>query len=291
MSRSDPATLETWPFWAPSQEASVQAALDLAGVGPGTRLVDLGCGDGQVLLAAAERGAAVAGIEADPALAREAAGHLAEAGVDAVVTTGDLLDPALELDADVYFTYLAPATLQRLLPVLSTKVGARLVTVDFAVPHLVPDRRVDPARLYRLPGRRRGVGAPGWSAAGTLVATVPDCQSLTCLELVHAGGPVESRLAGTLAEVVSVVTGADHVEGPAHLAVDLRWEPMPSGTLVGGTIRVSGTEDHAVFVIVTDTDEEGVWDLDDDGVDGLRRALRRRQRPATLTEVLAAASS
>ena len=290
MSSGDPATLETWPFWAPSEEASVQAALDLAGVGPGTRLVDLGCGDGQVLLAAAERGATVAGIEADPTLAREAAGHLAEAGVDAVVTTGDLLDPTLELDADVYFTYLAPATLQRLLPALSTKVGARLVTVDFAVPHLVPDRRVDPVRLYRLPGRRRGVGAPGWSTAGTLVATVPDCQSLTCLELVHAGGPVESRLAGTLAEVVSVVTGADHVEGPAHLAVDLRWEPMPAGTLVGGTIRVSGTEDHAVFVIAT-TDTEGVWDLSEDGVDGLRRALRRRQRPATLTEVLAAASS
>ena len=291
MSRSDPATLETWPFWAPSQEASVQAALDLAGVGPGTRLVDLGCGDGQVLLAAAERGAAVAGIEADPSLAEEAAGHLADAGVDAVITTGDLLDPGLELDADVYFTYLAPATLQRLVPVLSTKAGARLVTVDFAVPHLVPDRRADPARLYRLPGRRRTVGTPGWSTAGTLVATVPDCQSLTCLELVHPGGPVEVRLTGTLAPVVSVVTGADDLQGPAHLAVDLRWEPMPAGTLVGGVIRVTGAADHAVFVIVTDDDEEGVWDLSDDGVDGLRRALRRRQRPATVADALAAASS
>lgn len=269
----------------------MQAALDLAGVGPGTRLVDLGCGDGQVLLAAAERGAAVAGIEADPSLAREAVGHLADAGVDAVVTTGDLLDPALELDADVYFTYLAPATLQRLLPVLSARAGARLVTVDFAVPHLVPDRRADPARLYRLPGRRRGVGTPGWPTAGTLVATVPDCQSLTCLELVHPGGPVEVRLTGALADVASVVTGADHLEGPAHLAVDLRWEPMPAGTLVGGTIRVAGATGHDLFVVVTDTEEEGVWDLSDDGVDGLRRALRRRQRPATLTEVLAAASS
>lgn len=269
----------------------MQAALDLAGVGPGTRLVDLGCGDGQVLLAAAERGATVAGIEADPSLAQEAAGHLADAGVEAVVTTGDLLDPGLVLDADVYFTYLAPATLQRLVPRLATDTGARLVTVDFAVPHLVPDRRADPARLYRLPGRRRTVGTPGWASAGTLVATVPDCQSLTCLELVHPGGAVDVRATGTLDEVVSVVTGSDHLDGPAHLAVDLRWEPMTAATLVGGAIRVAGTADHAVFVLATDTDEEGVWDLSDDGVDGLRRALRRRQRPATVADVLAAASS
>ena len=163
----------------------MEAALDLAGVSSGDRVIDLGCGDGQVLLAAARRGATVSGIEADPDLAEEARGNLAGAGVEAEIRTGDLFDPGLPLDADVFFTYLAPATLQRLLPRLAPHRSARLVTVDFDVPGLTPTRRSGSARLYVLPGRRRPVGAPGWPCAGTLVATVPDHQSLSCLDVGH----------------------------------------------------------------------------------------------------------
>ena len=283
-------TAATWPFWAPSHEESVATALDLAGIEPGERVVDLGCGDGQVLLAAAGRGAVVAGVEADADLVAEATGHLEDAGVDAEVVHADLFDPTLDLTADVFFTYLAPATLQRLLPVLRARAGARLVTVDFAVPGLVPTRRDGPARLYRLPGRRRPLGAQGWPTAGTLVAAVPDCQSLTCLELVHPGGPTDVRLSGGVERVATLLAGADVLDGPAHLAVDLRWEPMAAGTVVAGTITTAGVDDHALFVVATE-EEDGMWDLTDGAVDALRRAMRRRQPPSTLAELLDATAS
>lgn len=281
-------TARTWPFWAPSRAEAVDAALDLAEVGTGTRLVDLGCGDGQVLLAAARRGAVVAGIEADEDLVAEARANLAGAGVEADVRLGDLFDPDLVLDADVLFSYLAPATLQRLLPRLRRERGARLVSVDFDVPGLVPSRRAGAARLYRLPGRRRPPGRPGWPSAGTFVATVADVQSLSCLTATHPGGPTRVRAGRPLAAVATALSGADALDGPGELAVDLRWEGAPAGTFAGGAVRVEGLDDHWVFVLHTD-EEEAVWELSDAGVAGLRRALRRARPPVTVPEVLAAA--
>lgn len=281
-------TARTWPFWAPSQAEAVEAALDLADVGPGVHLLDLGCGDGQVLLAAARRGATVSGVEADADLVAEAQEHLAEAGVDADVRQGDLFDASVDVGADVLFSYLAPATLQRLLPRI-VETGARLVTVDFDVPGLVPAKRSGAARLYRLPGRRRTVGDPGWPTAGTLVATVPDVQSLSCLEAAHAGGPTRVRADAGLASVATVFSGADRLDEPGALAVDLRWEGKPAGTFAGGIIHVEGLEDHHVFVLHTD-EEEAVWELSADGVAGLHQALLATHRPSTIDEALAAAN-
>lgn len=283
--RVDEAEARTWPFWAPSARQAVDAALHLANVGPGVRVLDLGCGDGQVLLAAAELGADVAGIEADEELVAEARAHLRAAGVDADVRAGDLFDPDVAFDADVLFAYLAPATLQRLLPRLRTLAGTTLVTVDFDVPGLVPTRRAGPAQRYRLPGRRRRVGRPGWPSAGTLVATVPDVQSLTCLELVHPGGATGTRLVGGVRTAATALAGADRLDGPGHLAVDIRWEGLPAGTVVGGAVRARDVDDHGLYVVFTE-DEEAVWELDAGATDELRRALRRRRPPSTLAEVL-----
>ncbi len=62
--------------WAELMEP-VEAPLHIAGldqlsVGPGTSLLDLGCGSGAVLRIAADRGAEVTGIDAAPALAAHA---------------------------------------------------------------------------------------------------------------------------------------------------------------------------------------------------------------------------
>ena len=280
-------TAATWPFWAPSQATAVDEALELAGVGPGVRVMDLGCGDGQVLLAAAARGAEVAGVEADADLVDEARSHLREAGIDADIRVGDLFDPTLDLDADVYFSYLAPATLQRLLPTLQAHRSSRLVTVDFDVPGLVPTRRSGAARLYALPGRRRPVRGTGWPTAGTLVATAPECQSLSCLDVVHPGGATQVRLSRPLRAVATSLAGATSLDGPAHLAVDIRWEPMAEGTITAGAVRAASCADHAVIVIATD-DDEGMWELSPEAVASLQRARRRRRPPTTIAELLEA---
>src|SRR5207302_5004295 len=79
-----------WPFWAGTSDERVDEALRLAGLRPGERLLDLGCGDGRVLLRAAEAyGATVIGVELDSGLAATARQRLAAAGVDGTVLEAD----------------------------------------------------------------------------------------------------------------------------------------------------------------------------------------------------------
>ncbi|HVL85140.1 MAG TPA: class I SAM-dependent methyltransferase [Pseudonocardia sp.] len=62
--------------------------LDLAGVGAGTALLDLGCGPGDLARAAADRGARVSGIDLDPSAVAAAA----TAVPDGTFTVGDVHD-------------------------------------------------------------------------------------------------------------------------------------------------------------------------------------------------------
>jgi SAM-dependent methyltransferase len=280
-----------WPFWAPSDLTTVEAALDLAGVGDGDRFVDLGCGDGQVLVAAGHRGATVLGVEIDEDLAEHSREALAANGLDGEVVVGDLFDLDLDPSTDVVFTYLAPGTLQRLLPALRRLRRARLVTVDFAVPGLLADEVRGSAHLYRLPGRRVRPCRPGWEPAGTLSVVPAGVSSLTCLELRHAGGPVQLRVAASLDRAGSFRTGADEVAPGRPLAIDVRWDPAAPGTIVTGTVTVEGVGTHHLTVAFTDDEaEEGAWDLSAEGAGSLARALRRRTgRPRTPAELLTAA--
>ncbi len=278
-----------WPFWAPSDLAAVDRALDLAGLVPGERFVDLGCGDGQVLVAAARRGAVVRGVECDEDLAEQARKALAANGFTGEVVVGDLFDPALELDADVVFTYLAPATLQRLRGRLRAMTGTRLVTVDFAVPGLMPVTEEGLTHLYRLPCRLQQPCRPGWATAGTLVVTVPDTPSLTCLEMHHAGGPVRLQVAPPLAAAGTFVTGADEADPGAPVAIDIRWEGAEAGTAASGTIAIDGVGEHHVTVLFFE-ESEGQWHLSDDAAVNLARRFAGQPGPATVAEVLAAAA-
>lgn len=49
--------------WAPTRKADVVRFLKLANIKPGDKVFDLGCGDGRLLFAAAEKGAVVTGYE------------------------------------------------------------------------------------------------------------------------------------------------------------------------------------------------------------------------------------
>lgn len=66
-----------------------QAVLDATGVGPGTRLLDVGCGGGFALLLAARRGAVVSGLDVTPALLEIARERVPAASL----AVGNLEDP------------------------------------------------------------------------------------------------------------------------------------------------------------------------------------------------------
>jgi hypothetical protein len=227
-----------------------------------------------VLVAAGRRGAIVSGIECDPDLAEQARNALAANELDGQIIVGDLFDPLLDIDADVILAYLAPATLQRLLPRLRA-LPARLVTLDFAMPDLEPDDIDGHIRRYDMPGRTRPPRQPGWTSAGTLVVTLPDVATLSCLDLHHPGGPVSVAIGPDLRASGALLTGADHAEPGAPVAVDLRWDGLVAGTLVTGDLWVDGVAPHRIVTLFSD-EGEGQWELSTDGVANLERWLHGR---------------
>jgi SAM-dependent methyltransferase len=283
------AVEEGWPFWAPSEEAAVDAALDLAAVRAGERVADLGCGDGHVLVRAAQRGARVLGVESDPDLAAHAREALAAAGADGEVVEGDLFEVPLD-DVDVVFTYLAPVTLQQLAPRLAVaRLGTRVVTVDFPIPDVRPDAVDWPCHLYRLPLRPKRAGRPGWlDGDGVLVAAPPEVESLTTLTVRAGGGPVVVDVSPAVAAAAAVRVGAESARRGGEVAVDLRWSELPAGAVVEGRLAVRGAGTLAVVALVT-PDEHGQWELDADAVARVRRCLSASTSAPTWAELLAAA--
>ena len=278
-----------WPFWAPSRRGAIDRALALASLAPGERFVDLGCGDGRVLAAAARRGAQVTGIEFDPSLADQARRRLARAGLDGRVVHGDIFEA--DIVADVIFAYLTPGTLQELTPRFQAMpAGTRLVTLDFAVPDLEPERTTKTLHLYRLPAAERAPSVTtGWPAGGTLVVTVPDRQSLTCIELVHTGGPVELAVSPELQEAAAVKVGRSETATGRPVAVDLRWEGAPEGTLVAGRIAVDA-DTHPVYALFAD-EEGGHWELTAEAAARLDRRLGQEPLPRSSAELLEAVAA
>lgn len=284
----DDERTDGWPFFAPSRLSTVERGLDLAGVKEGDRVVDLGCGDGQILVAAARRGARVAGVELSAELVERARAALEANGFEGDVVQGDVFE--FPLDADVLFTYLSPATLQRLEPRFqAAEPGTRLVTIDFEAPGLVAAKRQRGLWLYRLPARHvRPVRRAGWTTAGALVAAAPEHESLTCIELRHPGGPIEVSITDDLAESASFLVGVDVAEPGQPVAIDIRWEAFDAGTLVTGEIEVKGVGTLPVIALYDESDH-GLWELSDEGCENLVRRVKRKRRWRNVEELVEAA--
>jgi len=103
----------------------MKAMLDLAGVKPGDKYMDLGCGDGQFLVEAELRGAIVSGIEMDAVLVAESITK------NLNVTQGDVFDANVSKLSVVTFWF----TDKKLIPLLMDKLyaemkkGAKLVCI------------------------------------------------------------------------------------------------------------------------------------------------------------------
>jgi SAM-dependent methyltransferase len=121
------------PF-VPTPHTLVQKMLDLARVGASDYLIDLGCGDGRIAVAAAQRGARALGVDLDPLRIQEAAAAARIAGVESRVRfrRQDLFRTPI-YDASVVALYLLPGINLRLRPRLLTELrpGARIVSHAF----------------------------------------------------------------------------------------------------------------------------------------------------------------
>ncbi|MEM2910330.1 MAG: class I SAM-dependent methyltransferase [Nitrososphaerota archaeon] len=124
------------PFY-PSPIDVVRLMLNVAEPKEGQVLVDLGCGDGRVLVEAATNyGSSVVGVESNPWLASYAYNKLLEKGIkNFKIVKGDLFEFNFS-SADIITLYLTHDALKILKPRLESYIKPRtkLVAHDFPIP-------------------------------------------------------------------------------------------------------------------------------------------------------------
>lgn len=117
--------------------------LGIAKVGPGDHVIDLGSGDGRIVITAARRfGATGLGVEIVPDLVKLSQRHAREAGVADKVSfrEQDLFKTDLSA-ATVITMYLLPEVNMQLRPaLLALKPGTRIVSHDWDMGDWKPDR-------------------------------------------------------------------------------------------------------------------------------------------------------
>jgi len=126
----------TVPF-VPTPYEVVKETLKIAGLKSNEYLLDLGCGDGRVLIIGAEDfGAKAVGIETRSDLVLKAALSVMRAHLTdrVLIIQGDFFKLNLSF-ADVVFMYLLSSVNEKLRPKLESelKTGARVVSHDFEV--------------------------------------------------------------------------------------------------------------------------------------------------------------
>lgn len=163
----------------PTPDRVIEQALDRLALQPGDRFIDLGCGDGRVLIAAARRGLDATGCEADARLAAHAAARVARVGPGrARVALGSFThEGTLKLlglsEARGVFLFLQPWALDQVLPLLyaGLPAGARVASYAFG-PKLF---RWKPEAVFEVPGFDADEGYRPlylWRARGPRAAAV-----------------------------------------------------------------------------------------------------------------------
>ncbi len=124
--------------WVPTRGKDVARLLALAGLKPGEHLVDLGCGDGRLVVAAArDFGARATGYELSIPMiiaARLAARSKGSAG-SVRIEYGNFFKKDLR-DADVVVCFLMPKAMEKLSEKFrrELKPGARIISYTFQLP-------------------------------------------------------------------------------------------------------------------------------------------------------------
>jgi len=128
-------------IWLPTNQVLVDRMLEMAKLVPQDRLVDLGSGDGRLVITAAKRGATARGIEFNPDLVTVARRAAAAEGVGsrANFEQADIFESDFK-DATVVTLFLLPDLNLRLRPtLLAMKPGTRVVSNSFNMGDWQPD--------------------------------------------------------------------------------------------------------------------------------------------------------
>jgi SAM-dependent methyltransferase len=249
----------TTPFVV-TPDAVVERMLHLAQPKAGERLVDLGSGDGRIVIEAAKRGATGFGVDIDPRLVNLARENAKRAGVESRATfeVKDLFETDLR-GVNVVTMYLLPEVNKQLLPRLIDQLrpGARIVSHDYDLGPWTFDEMIE------LPLAEKLVGPMGRSRVFLWIVPA-DARGRWIAELPELGGrwqfdiaqkfqivDVDARVGGPAAARQMVVRGARMRGEHLHMAVtglvggkgyNLLFRGRIAGGGIEGDLRVSDGE-------------------------------------------------
>ena len=238
----------------------VERMMRMGEVGKGDYVIDLGSGDGRIVIEAAKRGARGMGVDIDPDLVAAANENAKRAGVAdrAKFVVQDIFETDLA-PASVVTMYLLPEFNKKLMPhLLALKPGTRIVSHDGEIGDWPADEKLE----MRAPEKAVGVGGLSkvelWivpaRAAGMWVSDIPqhggrwrfDVQQKFQMMEVDAqaqGRDVlvrASRLRGD--EIKLVVTGLIGARAWHHF-----FEGRIAGDRIAGTLTVSDGNDRRSY--------------------------------------------
>lgn len=134
-----------------SKKDKIVTMLELATIRPGEQVVDLGSGDGSLIMEAARCGAKATGIEINPFLVWYSRWRIKRAGLQdhTTIMRADFREFPLS-DADVIFLYLWPSTIEKLKEKLSKELnpGSRIISNGFPIRGWNPIMEKDKVYLY-----------------------------------------------------------------------------------------------------------------------------------------------
>jgi precorrin-6B methylase 2 len=131
-------------IWLPTAQALAEKMLNLAQVTPQDYLIDLGSGDGRIVIAAAKRGARAHGIEYNPDMVELSKRNAVREGVadKATFVKADLYESNFSA-ATVITMFLLPEINMKLRPaILDLKPGTRVVSNSFDMEDWKADQAV-----------------------------------------------------------------------------------------------------------------------------------------------------
>ena len=212
-------------IWEPTPPELVNAMLDMAQVTASDYLIDLGSGDGRLVIAAAKRGATALGIEYNPDMvefARRAAG---KAGVNARASfkKADLFESDFSQATVITMFLLTEINLMLKPKILDMKPGTRIVSNSFDMGDWLPDQTTTleesssdwkTAHLWIVPAQVNGT----WKLDNGQISFVQEYQHITGIlsirDTTKSDGEITTQLSGKLdGDAISFTAGTTQYTG------------------------------------------------------------------------------
>ena len=144
---------QSGPVYVPTKDETVKKMIEMADLKRGDTVVDLGSGDGRILIAAAKKGAKAIGYEIDPILVAESKRKISKAGVsdNAKVNLKNMWQADFN-EADVIFVYLFPKYLAKLKKMLEDNLThpVKVISNDYQIPETEAITVKDNIYLYQF---------------------------------------------------------------------------------------------------------------------------------------------